>query len=112
LLNLVSNAVKFTSAGSVAVRVFSEDETSIDGLVRFEVTDTGIGISAEDQPRLFKAFEQVDGSIARRFGGSGLGLTICKHLADMMGGDIGVRSAAGQGSTFWFTARLGKRDVP
>ncbi|MBK6851982.1 MAG: hypothetical protein IPG93_10255 [Burkholderiales bacterium] len=112
LLNLVGNAVKFTSAGYVAVHAFPREETSTDVLIRFEVTDTGIGISAEDQTRLFHAFEQVDGSIARKFGGSGLGLTICKHLAELMGGAIGVRSVAGQGSTFWFTARLGKRDLP
>jgi signal transduction histidine kinase len=113
LLNLASNAVKFTSAGAVALRVFISAQGAADVLVRFEVTDTGIGINAADQTRLFHAFEQVDGSIARKFSGSGLGLTICKHLAEMMGGTMGVHSQPGQGSTFWFTARLHKHvDAP
>ena len=112
LLNLTGNALKFTQAGSVTVRarVMEEDETQV--LVRLEVRDTGIGISADDQQQLFVPFQQVDGSMTRSFGGAGLGLAICKRLVDAMGGRIGVESQPGVGSTFWFTVQLSKKAAP
>jgi CheY-like chemotaxis protein len=108
LLNFGGNAVKFTSHGSVELRIRMVEDFPGDVLLRFEVQDSGIGISAEDQKRLFTAFEQADGSLTRKYGGTGLGLAISKRLARLMGGDVGVVSAEGQGSTFWFTARLRK----
>ncbi|MEW6133232.1 MAG: PAS domain S-box protein [Pseudomonadota bacterium] len=106
LLNLANNAVKFTQKGHVILRagVVSRDEGS--ALVRFEVEDTGIGIPAEAQKRLFHAFEQADTSTARNFGGTGLGLAITRHLAELMGGEAGAESTEGVGSRFWFSARL------
>jgi CheY-like chemotaxis protein len=106
LLNLVSNAIKFTAVGKIIVRTRITQEAADHLILRFEVEDTGIGIAAEDQTRLFIAFEQGDGSTTRQYGGTGLGLAISKQLAHLMGGDIGVRSVPAQGSTFWLTLRL------
>ena len=108
LLNFVGNAVKFTEHGSITIRAQLADEQPTDLMVRFEIEDTGIGISPEDQKRLFTAFEQADGSMTRKYGGTGLGLAISKRLVHMMGGDVGVNSEPGHGSTFWFSVQLGK----
>jgi len=106
LVNLTSNAVKFTSQGSITLSARIEQETPSELVLRCQVRDTGIGIAAEDQQRLFKAFEQVDASMTRKYGGTGLGLAISKKLCEMMGGQIGVDSQPDVGSTFWFTIRL------
>ena len=109
LTNLLMNAVKFTAQGDVVVRVtcdLSEERV----VVRFEVTDTGIGIEPDSLGRIFESFTQQDRSTTRRFGGTGLGLTISKQLTELMGGEIGVRSAPGKGSTFWLTLPAGLTD--
>ncbi len=108
LLNYASNAIKFTEAGSVVLRASCVEEPASGVLVRFEVQDTGIGIASEVVPRLFSAFEQADNSTTRRYGGTGLGLAVTRKLARLMGGDAGVTTSPGSGSTFWFTARLKK----
>ena len=119
LINYATNAIKFTEQGeiNIAVRVLgygggtapmvSGRTPQPEVLLRFEVRDTGIGLSPEQQGRLFASFEQADASITRQYGGTGLGLAISKRLANLMGGDVGVESELGKGSTFWFTARLG-----
>lgn len=112
LLNLTGNAIKFTAAGSVAISVAVEEARASDLQLRFSVRDTGIGIASEDRARLFTAFEQADSSMTRQFGGAGLGLSISKRLAAMMGGDIGVDSEVGVGSTFWFTTWLKRAGTP
>ena len=110
LLNYLGNAVKFTESGDVRLRGFVQEEGAQSLLARFEVSDTGIGISEEACGRLFQAFEQADSSTTRSFGGTGLGLAINKRLARLMGGDVGVSSEPGCGSTFWITLRFGKVD--
>src|SRR5262249_38122380 len=111
LLNLVSNAVKFTDKGEVAigVAVVQQGAQSPESVLRVAVRDTGIGIAPEVQEALFAPFTQGDASTTRRYGGTGLGLAIAKGLVELMGGEIGVHSALGQGSTFWLTLRLARR---
>jgi two-component system, sensor histidine kinase and response regulator len=106
LINLVGNAVKFTERGSVTLRARSACADSGACWIRFEVVDTGIGMTTEEMQHLFQAFQQADASTTRRFGGSGLGLAISKQLVRLMGGEIGVDSVSGNGTTFWFTARF------
>ncbi len=106
LLNLVSNAIKFTERGAVTVEVSGGTVDAGRVQIRIEVRDTGIGLDAETKVRLFRKFQQADGSISRRFGGTGLGLAISKQLVDLMQGEIGVESRPNQGSTFWITVTL------
>jgi signal transduction histidine kinase/CheY-like chemotaxis protein len=104
--NLVGNAIKFTSKGEIVTRVAMERKTDRHVLLRFSVSDTGIGIPQEKRALIFDSFSQADESHSRRYGGTGLGLAISKKLVKMMGGDIGVESEEGRGSTFWFTVRI------
>jgi two-component system sensor histidine kinase RpfC len=109
LINLSGNAVKFTERGSVTVHVSAQGESETEVRVKFSVRDTGIGIAQEAQGRIFDSFTQADESTTRRFGGTGLGTTIAKQLVGMMGGRIGLESAVGLGSTFWFEVQLAKQ---
>jgi PAS domain S-box-containing protein len=108
LLNYASNALKFTEAGHITLRVEEEAQTDETATLRFEVEDSGLGITPEALTRLFSAFEQADNSTTRKYGGTGLGLAITKRIAEVMGGTAGVTSVPGQGSTFWFSAELRK----
>jgi CheY-like chemotaxis protein len=110
LLNFSANAVKFTERGSIVLSTRLIEDGADSAMVRFEVRDTGIGIAPEIVPKLFKPFEQADTSTTRKYGGTGLGLAIAKRLAELMGGDAGVSSTPGIGSTFWFSARLRKAE--
>ncbi|WP_161493368.1 transporter substrate-binding domain-containing protein [Zoogloea sp. LCSB751] len=106
LTNYVSNAVKFSEHGNIVVRVEKLGKEGQKALLRFSVSDSGIGLSEDQKQRLFESFQQADGSISRKYGGTGLGLVISKRIATLLGGEVGVDSTPGQGSTFWFTARL------
>ncbi|MFT2111870.1 ATP-binding protein [Marinomonas sp. 2405UD68-3] len=108
LINLVNNAIKFTKEGEVCLTITTQDVDDDYHWLKFAITDTGIGLTEEQQGRLFQAFSQADGSTSRKFGGTGLGLTISKHLTELMGGAIGVESESGKGSCFFFNIRLGK----
>ncbi len=108
LLNYIGNAIKFSEHGTITVRALASEDDSQTVLLRLEVQDQGIGISPEQRDRLFSAFTQADDTMTRRFGGTGLGLVISRQLAQLMGGEAGVESEPGVGSTFWITARLAK----
>jgi PAS domain S-box-containing protein len=111
LLNFTSNAIKFSEQGPIRMRARTERTVGAGTLVRFEVQDRGIGIAPDELPRLFAPFHQADPSTTRRYGGTGLGLVISKQLAELMGGEAGVDSVPGEGSTFWFTALLAEPDA-
>lgn len=111
VLNYVSNAVKFTAQGSITIRASLVSQTESDAIIRIEVRDTGIGISSDRLSQLFKPFSQLNSGANREYGGTGLGLAICKDLAGLMNGEVGVNSAPGAGSAFWFTVRLAKRSA-
>jgi two-component system, sensor histidine kinase and response regulator len=106
VLNYVSNAIKFTAEGEVRVHASMQEEDASGFLIRVEVEDTGIGLNQRQISELFQSFHQADTSTTRNHGGTGLGLAVCKQLADLMGGEVGVRSEPGKGSVFWFTCRL------
>lgn len=112
LMNLVGNAIKFTKSGEVIVRVSCKSENEVQCELRFQITDTGIGIAPEAQKKLFEAFSQADATTTRKFGGTGLGLVICKQLIEKMDGSIDLESFPGEGSTFCFTLRLQKQEAP
>ena len=108
LINLTNNAIKFTKQGSISIHAQLQDETEDTLLVYFEVQDSGIGITEDQQQKLFQSFQQADTSTSRKYGGTGLGLAISKQLAELMGGEIGVKSHPSQGSIFWFTTLFGR----
>jgi CheY-like chemotaxis protein len=112
VLNLVANAVKFTGSGKVLLAASLEQEDETSSSIMIEVRDTGIGIAADQLPRLFSSFNQADSSISRRYGGTGLGLAISKRLVEVMGGTIHVESKSGEGTRFWFTVLLGRAQSP
>jgi PAS domain S-box-containing protein len=109
--NLIGNAIKFTDNGEIIISASLESSENDHVVIRFSVADTGIGIPLARRAAIFSPFTQVDGSTTRKYGGTGLGLTICKQLSELMGGSIGVDSEEGQGSTFWFTVRFQKQTV-
>jgi PAS domain S-box-containing protein len=111
LLNLVGNAIKFTHDGEVVLQVTKAQENDENVEIRFDVIDTGIGISQEILPQMFESFTQADSSTSRKYGGTGLGLAICQQLTHLLGGEIGVSSSPGAGSLFWFTIRLAKGEL-
>jgi signal transduction histidine kinase len=106
LLNYVGNAIKFTPKGSVRVRASMQQRMESGCLIRVEVEDSGIGLTEAQIAQLFQSFHQVDATTTRQYGGTGLGLAVCKQLAELMGGAVGVRSQPGTGSVFWFTSRV------
>ena len=108
LINYGNNAVKFTEKGEVIISINVLEETEMDVLLKFSVSDTGVGIAPENKAKLFESFQQADTSTSRRYGGTGLGLAIAKQLTELMHGEVGVESEIGKGSTFWFSAKLGK----
>jgi len=107
LINYANNAVKFTETGAIVICARVIEKAELDVMVRFEVRDTGVGLTEEQQGKLFQSFQQADSSTSRKYGGTGLGLAISKQLANLMQGEVGVESELGKGSNFWFTARLG-----